>query len=161
MIHIIYCLIIFVLFVAIVFQAKALEFHQKEKVEARETSLKLKSRLHDVINDYRRDRGVEPISWTEFKAHPDPTSISLIPPGSPVRNRPVPRPFGIELKKRPSHSDYSDVRVSARSSSNTSSSSSSSSRYVSDDSSSYSSSSSSSDSSSSCDSGSSSSSSCD
>lgn len=160
MLHIVYCLIIFVLFAAILFQSKTIEFHQKEKVEARETSRKLKSRLHDVINEYRRDRGVEPISWTEFKAHPDPTSISPIPPGSPVRNRPVPRPFGIELKDRPSHSDYSNVRVSARSSSNTSSSSSSSSRYVSDDSSSYSSSSSS-DSSSSCDSGSSSSSSCD
>lgn len=157
MLHIVYCLIIFVLFAAILFQSKTIEFHQKGKVEARETSLKLKSRLHDVINDYRRDRGVEPISWTEFKAHPDPTSISLIPPGSPVRNRPVPRPFGIEPKKRPSHTDVSSSRVSSSQATSNTYSSPSSSYY----SSGYSGSSSSSDSSSSCDSGSSSSSSCD
>lgn len=157
MLHIVYCLIIFVLFAAILFQSKTIEFHQKGKVEARETSLKLKSRLHDVINDYRRDRGVEPISWTEFKAHPDPTSISLIPPGSPVRNRSIIRPFGIEPKKRPSHTDVSSSRVSSSQVTSNNYSNPSSSYYSSGDSGS----SSSSDSSSSCDSGSSSSSSCD
>ena len=134
MIHIIYCLIIFVLFIVIVFQSKTIEFHRKEKIETRETIRKLKSRLRDVLNDYRRDRGVDTISLAEFKEYEDPTLIPSIPLETPVRNRSIIRPFGIEPKKRPSSSYYSSG---------------------------YSGSSSSSDSSSSCDSGSSSSSSCD
>ena len=157
MIHIIYCLIIFVLFVAIVFQAKALEFHQKEKIESRETNRKLKSRLRDVLNDYRRDRGVDTISLAEFKEYEDPTLIPSIPLETPVRNRSIIRPFGIEPKKRPSHTDVSSSRVSSSQATSNTYSSPSSSYY----SSGYSGSSSSSDSSSSCDSGSSSGSSCD
>lgn len=155
MIHIIYCLIIFVLFVAIVFQAKALEFHQKEKIESRETNRKLKSRLRDVLNDYRRDRGVDTISLAEFNKCEDPTLIPSIPLDTPVRSRTIIRPFGIEPKKRPSHTEVSSSRVSSNQSTSNTYSSPSSSYYSGD-----SGSSSSSDSSSSCDSGSSSSSSC-
>lgn len=156
MIHIIYCLIIFVLFIVIVFQAKSIEFHQKEKIESRETVRKLKSRLRDVLNDYRRDRGVATITLAEFKEYEDPTLIPSIPLDTPVRSRSIIRPFGIELKKRPARTDVSSSRVnSSQATSNTYSNPSSS--YYSGDSGS----SSSSDSSSSCDSGSSSSFSCD
>lgn len=156
MIHIIYCLIIFVLFIVIVFQSKTIEFHRKEKIETRETIRKLKSRLRDVLNDYRRDRGVDTISLAEFNKCEDPTLIPSIPLDTPVRSRPIIRPFGIEPKKRPSHTNVSSSRVSSNQSTSNTYSSPSSSYYSGD-----SSSSSSSDSSSSCDSGSSSSSSCD
>lgn len=156
MIHIIYCLIIFVLFIVIVFQSKTIEFHRKEKIETRETIRKLKSRLRDVLNDYRRDRGVATITLAEFKEYEDPTLIPSIPLDTPVRSRTIIRPFGIEPKRRPARTDVSSSRVnSSQATSNTYSNPSSS--YYSGDSGS----SSSSDSSSSCDSGSSSSSSCD
>lgn len=156
MIHIIYCLIIFVLFIVIVFQSKTIEFHRKEKIETRETIRKLKSRLRDVLNDYRRDRGVDTISLAEFNKCEDPTLIPSIPLDTPVRSRPIIRPFGIEPKKRPSHTNVSSSRVSSNQSTSNTYSSPSSSYYSGD-----SGSSSSSDSSSSCDSGSSSSSSWD
>lgn len=156
MIHIIYCLIIFVLFIVIVFQSKTIEFHRKEKIETRETIRKLKSRLRDVLNDYRRDRGVDIISLAEFNKCEDPTLIPSIPLDTPVRSRPIIRPFGIEPKKRPSHTNVSSSRVSSSQSTSNTYSSPSSSYYFGD-----SGSSSSSDSSFSCDSGSSSSSSWD
>ena len=156
MIHIIYCLIIFVLFIVIVFQSKTIEFHRKEKIETRETIRKLKSRLRDVLNDYRRDRGVDTISLAEFNKCEDPTLIPSIPLDTPVRSRSIIRPFGIEPKKRPSHTNVSSSRVSSNQSTSNTYSSPSSSYYSGD-----SGSSSSSDSFSSCDSGSSSTSSYD
>ena len=156
MIHIIYCLIIFVLFIVIVFQSKTIEFYRKDKIETRETIRKLKSRLRDVLNDCRRDRGVDTISLAEFNKCKDPTLIPSIPLDTPVRSRTIIRPFGIEPKRRPSHTNVSSSRVSSNQSTSNTYSSPSSSYYSGD-----SGSSSSSDSSSSCDSGSSSSSSCD
>lgn len=157
MIHIIYCLIIFVLFIVIVFQSKTIEFHRKEKIETRETIRKLKSRLRDVLNDYRRDRGVDIISLAEFNKCEDPTLIPSIPLDTPVRSRSIIRPFGIELKKRPARTDVSSSRVNSSQATSNTYSNPSSLYYSSGDSGL----SSSSDSSSSCDSGSSSSSSFD
>lgn len=159
MIHVIYCFIIFILIIAIFFQCQTTDLHQKRAAALLEKNRKLTSRLHDVINEYRRDRGIETVSWTEFKELDDPTLFLAIPPGIPVKNKPVPFPFGIEPKKRPSHADASNARVTSKRSTTPSSSSSTSSSRSSQvcDSGSYSSSSDSS--SSSCDSGSSSSSS--
>lgn len=156
MIHIIYCLIIFVLFIVIVFQSKTIEFHRKEKIETRETIRKLKSRLRDVLNDYRRDRGVDIISLAEFNKCEDPTLIPSIPLDTPVRSRSIIRPFGIELKKRPARTDVSSSPVNSSQATSNTYSNPSSSYYSGDSGSSYGS-----DSSSSCDSGSSSSSSYD
>lgn len=157
MIHIIYCFVIGVLVVALVYQSRQTEYFQKELRQSLESIRQLKSRLHDVINEYRRDRDVPTISWTEFVRSEDVLLIPALPNGTPPRISPHPvRKLRLE-PKRPSHSTTSTSNTSSFSSSNRTAAS----KALEDDtpSSSYSSDYSSSSSSSSCDSGSSSSSS--